>query len=76
VLGTLAMRSAEGEDRHAPVVGLTTAYSLVIPAGVQIKIDDSEPISLQYVCCFATSCQAQTELTKANFDTRCAKGNR
>jgi invasion protein IalB len=68
VLGTVAVRSVEGEDRQALVVGLTTAYSLVIPVGVQIKIDDSEQISLQYVFCFSSSCQAQIELTKENLD--------
>ena len=68
VLGTAAVRSVEGEDKQNLLVGLTTAYSLVIPAGVQIKIDDGEPISLQYVICFATSCQAQMELTKEVFD--------
>jgi invasion protein IalB len=68
VLGTAAVRSVEGEDKQALLVGVTTDYSLVIPVGVQIKIDDGEPISLQYVVCFATSCQAQIELTKENFD--------
>ena len=37
---------------------------LVIPAGVQIKIDDGEPISLQYAVCFLTHCQVQMELMK------------
>jgi invasion protein IalB len=68
VLGTAAVRTVEGEDKQTLLVGLTTAYSLTMPAGVQIKIDDGEPISLQYVLCFATSCQAVTELTKENFD--------
>jgi len=68
VLGTVAVRSVEGEDRQALVVGLATAYSLVMPVGVQIKIDDSEPILLQYVICFSASCQAQIELTKENLD--------
>ena len=68
VLGTAAVRSVEGEDRLALVVELTTDYSLTIPVGVQVKIDDGEPISLQYVLCFATGCQAVTELTEENFD--------
>jgi invasion protein IalB len=68
VLGTVAVRSVEGEDKQALVVGLTTAYSLVMPAGMQIKIDDSEPILLRYVFCFSASCQAQIELTKENLD--------
>jgi invasion protein IalB len=68
VLGTAGVRSVEGEDKQNLLVGVTTAYSLVIPAGVQIKIDNSEPISLQYAVCFPTTCQAHLELTKENFD--------
>ena len=50
------------------LVGLTTNYSLVLPVGVHIEIDDGEPISLQYIICIGTNCQAQTELTKEIFD--------
>ena len=39
-----------------------------MPAGVQIKIDDGEPLSLQYDLCFPTSCQVQMELTKDMFE--------
>ncbi len=39
-----------------------------MPAGVQIKIDDDEPIQLQYAVCFPTSCQVQMELTKEMFE--------
>ena len=67
-LATAAVRSVEGLDKQSLLVGVTTAYSLVIPAGVQIKIDDGEPISLQYAVCLPTSCQAQMELTKEIFD--------
>jgi invasion protein IalB len=72
VLGTVTVRSVEGETETL-LVEVTTDYSLVIPAGVQIKIDDHEPILLQYAFCFATSCQAQTELTKEIFE-RMRKG--
>ena len=68
MLGTVAVRSVEGEDKHTLSVGLTTDYSLTIPVGVQIKIDDGEPLSLQYVLCFDANCQAETELTKENFE--------
>jgi len=68
VLATAAVRSIEGEDKQNLLVGVTTAYSLVIPVGVQIKIDDSEPIALQYAVCSSTDCQAQMELTKEIFD--------
>jgi invasion protein IalB len=68
VLVAAAVRSIEGEDKQNLLIRLPTAYSLVIPAGVQIKIDDGEPMSLQYAVCFPTSCQVQTELTKDMFD--------
>jgi invasion protein IalB len=68
VLVAAAVRSIEGDDKQHLLVRLPTAYSLVIPAGVQIKIDDGEPIQLQYAVCFPTSCQVQMELSKDMFD--------
>jgi invasion protein IalB len=69
VLVAAAVRTIEGDDKQNLLVRLPTAYSLVMPAGVQIKIDDGEPISLQYAVCFPTSCQVQMEMTKELFDT-------
>src|SRR6476660_179374 len=68
VLVAAAVRSIEGEDKQNLLVRLPTAYSLIMPAGVQIKIDDGEPIALQYAVCFPTSCQVQMELTKESLD--------
>ena len=64
VLVAAEVRSIEGEDKQDLIVRLPTTSSLVIPAGVQIKIDDGEPISLQYAVCFLTHCQVQMELMK------------
>ena len=64
----VAARSGEGEDKQTLLFGVTTAYTLIMPAGVQIKIDDGEPISLQYELCFPTSCQGEMELTKDMFE--------
>ena len=69
VLVAAAVRSIEGEDKQHLLVRVPTAYALVIPAGVQIKIDDNQPIQLQYTLCFPTSCQVQVELTKEMFDS-------
>ena len=55
VLVAAEVRSIEGEDKQYLLVRLPTAYSLVILAGVQIKIDDGEPMSLQYAVCFPTN---------------------
>ncbi|MGB6427082.1 MAG: invasion associated locus B family protein, partial [Methyloceanibacter sp.] len=68
VLVAAAVRTIEGEDKQHLLVRLPTAYSLVIPAGVQLKIDEDEPIQLQYAVCFPTSCQVQMELTKEMFE--------
>ena len=68
VLVAAAVRSIEGDDKQHLLVRLPTAYSLVMPAGVQIKIDDGEPIQLQYAVCFPTSCQVQMELSKEMFE--------
>ena len=69
VLIAAAVRKAEGEEKQQLLVRVPTAYALVIPAGVQIKIDEGKPIQLQYSICFPTSCQVQMELTKELFDS-------
>ena len=66
---TVAVRSVDGEDKQTLLVGVTTTYTLVIPIGVQIKIDDSQPISLKYGICLPPSCQAEMKLTKEILDT-------
>jgi invasion protein IalB len=63
VLIAAAVRKAEGEDKQQLLIRVPTAYALVIPAGVQIRIDDQKPIQLQYTLCFPTSCQVQMDLT-------------
>jgi invasion protein IalB len=68
ILATAAVGTAEGGDKQTLIVGVTTAYSLVMPVGVRIKIDDSEPIPLKYTVCAPTICQAEMDLTKETFD--------
>ncbi|MGA9443240.1 MAG: invasion associated locus B family protein, partial [Methyloceanibacter sp.] len=63
VLIAAAVRVAEGDEKKQLLVRVPTAYALVMPAGVQIRIDEQEPIQLQYSICFPTSCQVQMELT-------------
>ncbi len=63
VLIAAAVRKVEGEDKLQLLVRVPTAYALVMPAGVQLKIDEGQPIQLQYAICFPTSCQVQLELT-------------
>ena len=68
VVAAAAVRSIEGSDKRRLIVRLTTVASLVIPAGVQIKIDEDAPIQLQYSGCISLSCEAQTELSKEMFE--------
>jgi len=68
VLIAAAVRKVEGEEKQQLLVRVPTAYALVMPAGVQLKIDEQQPIQLQYTICFPTSCQVQLELTKELFD--------
>jgi invasion protein IalB len=63
VLIAAAVRKAEGEEKQQLLIRVPTAYALVIPAGVQLRIDEEQPIQLQYSICFPTSCQVQMELT-------------
>ncbi len=63
VLITAMVRKVEGEEKQQLIIRLPTAYALVIPAGVQAKIDENKPIDLQYMICFPAGCQAQTDLT-------------
>jgi invasion protein IalB len=69
VLITAMVRKVEGEDKQQLIIRLPTAYALVIPAGVQAKIDEGKPIDLQYMICFPAGCQAQTDLTADVFDS-------
>ena len=63
VLVAAAIRKVEGEPKEQILVRLPTAIALAIPAGVQIRIDENEPLALNYTLCYATSCQAETEVT-------------
>ncbi len=63
VLIAAAVRKAEGDEKQQLLIRVPTAYALVMPAGVQLRIDDEQPIQLQYSICFPTSCQVQIELT-------------
>ena len=69
VLIAAAVRKVEGEEKQQLLIRVPTAYALVMPAGVQLKIDESEPIKLQYAICFPTSCQVQLELTNEMMDS-------
>lgn len=64
ILIAAAVRTIEGSDEQHLVVNVPTAYTLVVPTGVQIKIDNGKPLQLKYSVCLATSCQVQQTLSK------------
>jgi invasion protein IalB len=61
VLVAAAIRKVEGQDVQHILVTIPTAIALAIPAGVQLKIDEEEPMAMKYSFCYATSCQAEAE---------------
>jgi invasion protein IalB len=63
---TAAVRLVEGKQEF--VVAVPTSHTLVMPAGVQIRIDEGQPLALQYKLCIKESCQAQMTLTKQGLD--------
>ncbi len=63
VLVAAAIRKVEGQDKQHILVTIPTAIALAIPAGVQLKIDEQEPMAMKYSFCYATSCQAEAEVT-------------
>jgi invasion protein IalB len=68
VVVAAGVRTVDGENKQHLLVNVTTAYTLIVSAGVQIRIDENEPIPLQFAVCLPTSCQAQMELTKDMLD--------
>ena len=64
VLLTAAVRTVEGEAGQQLMINVAVAYTLMIPAGVQARIDEDEPVSMKFSVCLPTSCQAQMELSK------------
>lgn len=63
VLVAAAIRQVEGQKKETLLVRLPTAIALAIQAGVQIRVDNHKPVMLKYTLCYATSCQAETEMT-------------
>ena len=64
VLLSAAVRTIEGEPGQQLIINVSSAYSLIIPAGLQARIDEGEPVSMQFGVCLPTSCQAQMALSK------------
>lgn len=61
VLVSAAIRQVEGKDQQSLMV--MVPLGMALPAGVQAKIDDNEPIKLKYTLCHVGGCTAETEAT-------------
>ncbi len=66
VLVSAAIRHVEGQDKEALMV--MVPLGMALPPGVQVKVDDKEPIKLQFTLCHAAGCTAEGEATKAVLD--------
>lgn len=66
VLVSAAIRQVEGQEKKALMV--MVPLGMALPPGVQVKIDDGEPIKLQFTLCHAAGCTAEGEATQAVID--------
>lgn len=62
----IALRQVEGNDKQQLIV--TMPPGVVVPAGVQAKIDDKEPLKLPYTACHRLACSAEIEATPQIID--------
>jgi invasion protein IalB len=63
VLVSAAIREVEGQDKKALMV--MVPLGMALPPGIQVKVDENEPLKLQYTLCHAAGCTAETEATPA-----------
>ncbi len=66
VLVSAAIREVEGQDKKALMV--MVPLGMALPPGVQVKVDEGEPVKLQFTLCHAAGCTAEGEATQAVID--------
>lgn len=59
VLVSAAIREVDGQDKKALMV--MVPLGMALPPGVQVKVDENEPVKLQYTLCHAAGCTAEAE---------------
>jgi len=72
VLVSAAVRDVQGQDKRALMV--MVPLGMAIPPGVQLKVDENEPVKLQYTLCHAAGCTAEAEAT-SNIVEQMKQGN-
>jgi invasion protein IalB len=73
VLVSAAIREVEGQNKKALMV--MVPLGMALPPGVQVKVDENEPVKLQYTLCHAAGCTAESEATQKIVD-QMKKGKR
>jgi invasion protein IalB len=63
VLISAAVRDVEGQDKQALMV--MVPLGMALPPGAQLKVDENEPVKLQYTLCHVAGCTAEAEATPA-----------
>jgi invasion protein IalB len=66
VLVSAAIREVEGQEKKALMV--MVPLGMALPPGVQVKVDEGEPVKLQFTLCHAAGCTAEGEATQAVID--------
>lgn len=66
VLVSAAIREVAGQDKKALMV--MVPLGMALPPGVQVKVDENEPVKLEYTLCHAAGCTAEAEATPAVVD--------
>lgn len=66
VLVSAAIREVEGQDKKALMV--MVPLGMALPPGVQVKVDEGEPVKLQFTLCHAAGCTAEGEATQPVID--------
>ncbi|WP_245297083.1 MULTISPECIES: invasion associated locus B family protein [Rhodomicrobium] len=66
VLVSAAIREVEGQDKKALMV--MVPLGMALPPGVQVKVDENEPVKLQFTLCHAAGCTAEGEASAKIID--------
>jgi invasion protein IalB len=69
VLLTAAVRTVEGTPGQQLLISVPSVYTLVIPAGLQARVDEDPPVALTFAVCRGSGCQAETDLSKEMLQT-------
>lgn len=61
VVVSAAIREVQGQDKKALMV--MVPLGMALPPGIQMKVDENQPVPLKYTLCHIAGCTAETEAT-------------